>query len=460
MSLHTILLPDVGEGIAEAELVEWSVAVGDKVAEDDVLAIVMTDKAAIEVPSSVTGKVLSLGGEIGEVIAIGSPLVEIEIEGDSEAESFEAHDAAAQSEEIATDKDNVSEAELNGHATLLTREDVALVPTVVEERKTLKHSRVDKDAGFNEPAVTSSRKDKVLASPAVRARAKRLAIDLSSVTGFGEFGRIRHEDLDDYLLGHKDLKSKPHTSERSFEGETKFVGENREEGEVKEVKVVGMRRKIAEQMALSKSRIPHITLVEEIDVTPLEEFRTALNEKYVDIRPKLTLLPFLMKAMVEALKEFPNFNAHYDDEKGVVHQHSTISIGMAAQTDNGLMVPVVKDVAARSLWNCAEEITRLSSLARAGKIGTEDLRGGTITLSSLGHLGGVVSTPIINHPEVAIVGVNKIATRPDWDGERFHPRKMMNLSSGFDHRIIDGFDAAQFVQKIKMTLEAPYSLVD
>ena len=460
MSLHTILLPDVGEGIAEAELVEWSVAVGDKVVEDDVLAIVMTDKAAIEVPSSVTGKVLSLGGEIGEVIAIGSPLVEIEIEGDSEAEISEAHDAAAQSEEIATDKDDVIEADLNGHATLPVREDVALVPTVVEERKTLKHSRVDKDAGFNEPAVTSSRKDKVLASPAVRARAKRLAIDLSSVPGFGEFGRIRHEDLDDYLLGHKDLKSKPQTSERSFEGATKFVGENREEAEVKEVKVIGMRRKIAEQMALSKSRIPHITLVEEIDVTPLEEFRTALNEKYADIRPKLTLLPFLMKAMVEALKEFPNFNAHYDDEKDVVRQYSIISIGMAAQTDNGLMVPVVKDVADRSLWNCAEEITRLSSLARAGKIGTEDLRGGTITLSSLGPLGGVVSTPIINHPEVTIVGVNKIATRPHWDGESFQPRKMMNLSSGFDHRIIDGFNAAQFVQKIKATLEAPYSLVD
>ena len=461
MSLHTILLPDVGEGIAEAELVEWSVAVGDKVAEDDVLAIVMTDKAAIEVPSSVTGKVLSLGGEIGEVIAIGAPLVEIEIEGDSEAETSEAHDVVAQSEEIATDKDDVIEADLNGHATLLVREDVAVVPTVVEEGQALTHSRADKDAGFNEPSVTSSRKDKVLASPAVRARAKRLAIDLSAVAGFGELGRIRHEDLDDYLLGRKDLKSKPHTSsERSFEGESKFVGENREEGEVREVKVIGMRRKIAEQMALSKSRIPHITLVEEIDVTPLEEFRTALNEKYVDIRPKLTLLPFLMKAMVEALKEFPNFNAHYDDEKGIIRQHSTISIGMAAQTDNGLMVPAVKDVAARSLWNCAEEITRLSSLARAGKIGTEDLRGGTITLSSLGPLGGVVSTPIINHPEVAIVGVNKIATRPDWDGERFHPRKMMNLSSGFDHRIIDGFDAAQFVQKIKATLEAPYSLVD
>ena len=454
MSMHTILLPDVGEGIAEAELVEWSVAVGDKVAEDDVLAIVMTDKAAIEVPSSVTGKVLSLGGEIGEVIAIGAPLVEIEIEGVSEADTSEADDGAAQSEEIATDKDDVVEAELNGHTTLFVREDVVVVPTVVEEEQVLKHSRVDKDAGFNKASVTSSRKDKVLASPAVRVRAKRLAIDLSVVPGFGELGRIRHEDLDDFLLGRKDLKSKPHTSERSFVGETK------EEGEVREVKVIGMRRKIAEQMALSKSRIPHITLVEEIDVTPLEEFRTALNEKYADIRPKLTLLPFLMKAMVEALKEFPNFNAHYDDEKGIIRQHSTISIGMAAQTDNGLMVPAVKDVAARSLWNCAEEITRLSSLARAGKIGTEDLRGGTITLSSLGPLGGVVSTPIINHPEVAIVGVNKIATRPYWDGERFHPRKMMNLSSGFDHRIIDGFDAAQFVQKIKATLEAPYSLVD
>jgi 2-oxoisovalerate dehydrogenase E2 component (dihydrolipoyl transacylase) len=455
MSLHTIILPDVGEGIAEAELVEWSVTVGDRVNEDDVLAIVMTDKAAIEVPSSVSGKVMSLGGEVGEVLAIGSSLVEIEIEGGNGTELAEGGGAGAddgETQQVELRPDAIVETGMSSHETLLAEErivekEVAVLPSVVEEKSVQQF--LDKDADtLKEPNVTSFRGDKVLASPAVRARAKRLDVDLGGVPGFGPLGRIRHEDLDDYLLGNKDLKAKPKITQRSLEGE------------VTEVKVIGMRRKIAEQMALSKSRIPHITLVEEVDVTPLEEFRAALNEKYASIRPKLTLLPFLMKAMVKALQEHPQFNGHYDDEKNVVRHNSTISIGMAAQTDNGLMVPVVKDVVGRSLWNCAEEITRLSSLARAGKIGTEDLGGGTITLSSLGSFGGIVSTPIINYPEVAIVGVNKIATRPFWDGEAFKPRKIMNLSSGFDHRIIDGFDAAHFVQKIKASLEAPYSLVD
>lgn len=439
MSLHTIKLPDVGEGIAEAELVEWSVAVGDEVSEDDVLAIVMTDKAAIEVPSSVSGKVMSLGGEVGEVMAIGSLLVEIEI---AAGEGAGPDDDDLQKEELKPDAVDV-----NFSKEKLAEEEVTVLPSVVKD-KSVQELLERPDDSVKGPNVTSAPHDKVLASPAVRARAKRLDIDLGGVPGFGPLGRIRHEDLDDYLLGNKDFKIKPQMPSRQLEGD------------VTEVKVIGMRRKIAEQMALSKSRIPHITLVEEIDVTALEEFRAALNEKYSSIRPKLTVLPFLMKAMVEALHEQPQFNAHYDDEHGVIRQNSLVSIGIAAQTDNGLTVPVVSDVASRSLWNCAEEIVRLSTLARDGKIGVQDLGGGTITLSSLGSLGGIVSTPIINHPEVAIVGVNKIATRPIWDGEAFKPRKIMNLSSGFDHRIIDGFDAAVFVQKLKTCLETPYSLVD
>lgn len=439
MSLHTIKLPDVGEGIAEAELVEWSVSVGDIVNEDDVLAIVMTDKAAIEVPSSVSGKVMSLGGEVGEVMAIGSSLVEIEI---AAGEGAGPDDDDLQKEELKSDA-----VDINFSKEKLTEEEAAVIPTVVKE-KSFQELLERPDDSVKGPNVTSAPHDKVLASPAVRARAKRLDIDLGGVPGFGPLGRIRHEDLDDYLLGNKDFKIKPQMPSRQLEGD------------VTEVKVIGMRRKIAEQMALSKSRIPHITLVEEIDVTALEEFRAALNEKYSSVRPKLTVLPFLMKAMVETLHEQPQFNAHYDDEHGVIRQNSLVSIGIAAQTDNGLTVPVVSDVASRSLWNCAEEIVRLSTLARDGKIGVQDLGGGTITLSSLGSLGGIVSTPIINHPEVAIVGVNKIATRPIWDGEAFKPRKIMNLSSGFDHRIIDGFDAAVFVQKLKTCLETPYSLVD
>ncbi|MEP3475614.1 MAG: dihydrolipoamide acetyltransferase family protein [Hyphomicrobiales bacterium] len=439
MSLHTIKLPDVGEGIAEAELVEWSVAVGDEVSEDDVLAIVMTDKAAIEVPSSVSGKVMSLGGEVGEVMAIGSLLVEIEI---AAGEGAGPDDDDLQKEELKPDAVDV-----NFSKEKLAEEEAAVLSTVVKE-ESAQELLERYDENVKTLNVTSTPHNKVLASPAVRARAKRLDIDLGGVPGFGPLGRIRHEDLDDYLLGNKDFKVKPQMPSRQLEGD------------VTEVKVIGMRRKIAEQMALSKSRIPHITLVEEIDVTALEEFRAALNEKYSSVRPKLTVLPFLMKAMVEALHEQPQFNAHYDDEHGVIRQNSLVSIGIAAQTDNGLTVPVVSDVASRSLWNCAEEIVRLSTLARDGKIGVQDLGGGTITLSSLGSLGGIVSTPIINHPEVAIVGVNKIATRPIWDGEAFKPRKIMNLSSGFDHRIIDGFDAAVFVQKLKTCLETPYSLVD
>ncbi len=439
MSLHTIKLPDVGEGIAEAELVEWSVAVGDEVSEDDVLAIVMTDKAAIEVPSSVSGKVMSLGGEVGEVMAIGSLLVEIEI---ADGKSAGPDDDELQKEELKPDA-----VDANFSKEKLAEEEVAVLPSVVKE-ESVQEILERHDESVKDLNVTSKPHDKVLASPAVRARAKRLDIDLGGVPGFGPLGRIRHEDLDDYLLGNKDFKIKPQMPSRQLEGD------------VTEVKVIGMRRKIAEQMALSKSQIPHITLVEEIDVTALEEFRAALNEKYSSVRPKLTVLPFLMKAMVEALQEQPQFNAHYDDEHGVIRQNSLVSIGIAAQTDNGLTVPVVSDVASRSLWNCAEEIVRLTTLARDGKICVQDLGGGTITLSSLGPLGGIVSTPIINYPQVAIVGVNKIAMRPFWDGEAFKPRKIMNLSSGFDHRIIDGFDAAVFVQKLKACLEAPYSLVD
>ena len=284
--------------------------------------------------------------------------------------------------------------------------------------------------------------EKPLASPAVRLRAREAGIDLRQVPGSGGAGRITHEDLDAFLARGSGA------ARRGSPGLTP-------RDDVEEIKVVGLRRKIAEKMALAKSRIPHITYVEEIDVTELEELRAKLNGAKRADRPKLTILPFLMRAMAKAIAEQPEINALYDDEAGLIRRHGGIHIGIAAQTPNGLVVPVVKHAEARDLWDCASEVNRLAEAAKAGSATRDELSGSTITVTSLGAMGGVATTPVINHPEVAIVGVNKIMVRPVWDGAQFVPRKMMNLSSSFDHRVIDGWDAAVFVQRIKALLETP-----
>jgi 2-oxoisovalerate dehydrogenase E2 component (dihydrolipoyl transacylase) len=282
--------------------------------------------------------------------------------------------------------------------------------------------------------------DKPVASPAVRLRAHEAGIDLRQVPGTGPAGRITHEDLDAFLThGPQVAKAQGLVQDTS----------------VQHVKVIGLRRKIAEKMAVAKSRIPHITYVEEVDVTALEDLRTTLNATKRADKPKLTLLPFLMRAMVKAIADQPHLNAIYDDEAGVVHQHGGVHIGIATQTGSGLMVPIVRHAEARDIWDCATELTRLSEAAKAGLATREELSGSTITITSLGAMGGIVTTPVINYPEVAIIGVNKIMVRPVWDGSTFIPRKMMNLSSSFDHRIIDGWDAAVFVQRIKTLLETP-----
>jgi 2-oxoisovalerate dehydrogenase E2 component (dihydrolipoyl transacylase) len=279
-----------------------------------------------------------------------------------------------------------------------------------------------------------------LASPAVRLRAKEAGIDLRQVPATGPAGRVSHEDLDAFIARGPGGDAAAGLSQKNT---------------VEEIKIVGLRRKIAERMALSKSHIPHITIVEEVDATALEELRAKLNERAGTGRPKLTLLPFLIRAMVRAVAEQPNLNALYDDEAGVVRQHGGVHIGVAVQTANGLVVPVLKHAEARDLWNCGVEVIRLAAAARSGSATREELTGSTITITSLGSLGGIATTPIINHPEVAIVGVNKIAIRPVWDGTGFIPRKMLNLSSSFDHRVVDGWDAATFVQRIKGLLEVP-----
>ena len=385
MGVFTIILPDVGEGIAEAELTEWHVKIGDVVKEDDVLAVVMTDKAAIEVPSEKEGTVTWLAGEVGDTIAIGAALVKLDVQD-------------------------------GGNEGANTKNDT--------------HDVVIEVASPAPPVI-----EKPQAGPSVRKRAKEASVSLQDITGTGPAGRITHEDMDKFLAPVPSVQS--------------------QKVEVKQIKITGMRRKIAEKMALSKSRIPHITIVEEVDMTDLEDLRGKLNAKYKDSRAKLTILPFMMRAIVEAVRAQPEINAHFDDAANVVSQYSDIHIGVATQTAAGLSVPVVKNVQTLALWDSAQNMSQLSELARNGKATRDDLTGSTITITSLGALGAIASTPIINHPEVAIVGINKMAMRPMWDGQQFQPRNMMNISCSFDHRVIDGYDAALFVQKLKTLLETP-----
>ena len=434
MGERIVKLPDVGEGVAEAELVEWSVSVGDMVREDAVLASVMTDKATVEIPSPADGKVVWVAGEIGEKLAVGSPLVRIEVAGEGDGPEPEPEPEEEGSESEALEKPRPSRRPSGP-----PQDEVSPL-----ERQSTSRPRAEEAA----PAAVSKREagpvrrvgGRPLASPAVRQRARDAGIDLRRVQGSGPAGRIVHADLDAFLEAGPQAAAAPGLGA---------------DNSVREVKIVGLRRRIAERMALAKSRIPHITYVEEVDVTALEELRERLNASRGERGPKLTVLPFLMRAMVRAIGEQPMVNAHFDDEAGIVHQYGGVHVGVATQTPRGLVVPVVRHAEARDLWGCAAEIARLAEAARAGTASGEELAGSTITITSLGALGGLVTTPIINRPEVAIVGVNKIQVRPMWDGNAFQPRKMMNLSSGFDHRVVDGWDAAAFVQRVKALLETP-----
>ncbi|WP_249689330.1 dihydrolipoamide acetyltransferase family protein [Stappia sp. WLB 29] len=436
MGIFTITLPDIGEGIAEAELTEWNVAIGDEVQDEDVLGTVMTDKAAVEIPSTVAGKVVWLCGEPGDVIAIGAKFIQIEVEG--EGNDAAAADAPAPKAEADKVEDKAEKpAAAPAPEKPAPKSDAKPDAKAGAKAQPASPSQAARPAAAHRPLAAG---EKPLASPAVRRRAQEAGIDLRRVGGSGPAGRILHEDLDAYI------EHGPPTARQS--GRMPALG-------TRDVKVVGMRRRIAEKMALSKSRIPHITIVEEVDVTAVEELRGQLNAAHAASRGKLTLLPFVMRAIVMAVREQPEMNALYDDEGGVVRQYDGVHIGIATQTPAGLTVPVARHTEARSVWDCAAEVVRLAEAAREGKASREELSGSTITITSLGPLGAIATTPIINHPEVAIVGINKMAVRPLWDGKEFQPRKVMNISCSFDHRVIDGWDAAVFVQKLKSLLETP-----
>ncbi|MEQ8831431.1 MAG: dihydrolipoamide acetyltransferase family protein [Alphaproteobacteria bacterium] len=412
MGRYVVKLPDVGEGIAEAELVEWMVEVGDTVREDDALASVMTDKATVEIPSAAAGIVTWRGGEIGDVIAIGSELVHLDVPGFDDSGPKDAPEQGA--------------AEPGSQPSPSPQS-----PTPPKEPKPAQSEAAERP---NQVKLSTTR---VLAAPSVRRRALEAGIDLARIAGSGPGGRVVHADIE-----------KAAQNRRTESGQA-------EERPNEEVRVIGLRRKISERMSLSWSRIPHITIVEEVDVSALERLRGDMNARRKGDGIKLTVLPFLMRALVIAIGEQPALNATFDDEAKVVTQWGPIHIGIATQTDTGLTVPVVRHGENRSIRSLATELARVASAARDGSATREELTGSTITITSLGPLGALATTPIINHPEVAIVGVNRMSVRPYWNGNAFEPRMMMNLSSSFDHRVIDGWIAAVFVQRLKQLLETP-----
>ena len=414
MAVHIIKVPDVGEGIAEVELVAWHVEPDDMVAEDQGLADVMTDKASVEIPSPVAGRVLALGGEVGQMLAVGAELIRIEVAG-------------------------------AGKATAPTSAAASVAPTTNRSAASVAPA----SPAPARPALPPIRApaERPIASPAVRRRAWELGIDLKDVPASGIAGRIVRADLD----AHVAARGEPITPPRVGA----LAARDAERNDEQAVPVIGLRRRIALQMQESKRRIPHFSYVEELDVTEVEALRAALNARWAAERGRLTLLPLLMRAVVLAVREFPQINARFDDDAGIVTRHGAVHLGIATQTPHGLMVPVVRHAEARDLWAMAAEVARLADVARAGRATRAELSGSTITISSLGALGGIVSTPVINRPEVAIVAVNRIALRPMLRGGAIVPRQMMNLSSSFDHRVVDGIDGARFVQALRAKLEAP-----
>jgi len=407
MSEFVFKLPDLGEGLVEAEIAEWMVKVGDFVKEEDAIGAVLTDKAAVELSSPVTGRVLSLAGDIGDMVAVGAALI-----------SFETADDQAAADDSKADPVTAASAEV-----------------------TQASDSPEKPASPMTPPE-QAKNTKVLTSPSVRQHARDAGIDLTQINGTGPRGRILRSDLEAHLAGSaaQETAKAPPSSH------------------VTEIKVVGLRRIIAERMSAANREIPHFTYVEEIDITSLESLRQHLNNKNAAGEDKLTLLPFIGMALARVLKQFPQCNALYDRDRNIISQHQAVHLGIATQTPDGLKVPVVKHSESRSLQDLAAEIRRVSSAARENSAKRDELMGSTITITSLGKLGGIVTTPVINQPEVAIIGVNKAVDRPVVIDGQMVVRRIMNLSSSFDHRFVDGYDAAMMIQELKAMLEQPATI--
>ncbi|HEX8222928.1 MAG TPA: dihydrolipoamide acetyltransferase family protein [Allosphingosinicella sp.] len=459
MARYEFKLPDIGEGIAEAEIVAWHIKIGDMVREDQQLADMMTDKATVEMESPVAGKVIALAGEVGDQIPIGSVLVVFETEGAAAPAQVDGPPADQEGDHTTGEGDRADTQPLGDGMVAPTEGQEQVVPTTAQQQQPIMSSEVETPSrakpredggeglGSARPDVSTSldtngggERRHVLASPAVRQRARDLGIDLGQVKTAGD--RIRHSDLDAYLLYNGGAVARPGAARRQDET----------------VKVVGLRRKIAENMQEAKRRIPHFTLVEEYDVTALEQTRAMMNADRGQ-NPKLTMLPFLITAMARTLADYPQINARYDDDAQIITRSGAVHMGMATQTPNGLMVPVIRNAEARSVWQLAAEILRLAEAARTGKATRDELSGSTITLSSLGPMGGITSTPVINRPEVAIVAVNKVEERPVVVDGDLEIRKRMNLSLSCDHRVVDGWDAANFMQDLKKLIENPLKLL-
>ncbi|MCU0975482.1 MAG: 2-oxo acid dehydrogenase subunit E2 [Steroidobacteraceae bacterium] len=422
MSRFVFKLPDLGEGTVTAEIVEWKVKIGDHVEEDQVIAEMMTDKAAVEVPAPVSGTVVAVAGQPGDMVAVGSELIVFDTDGaGSPAQAAAPHAAASPA----------------------GSQPLAAAPPAAPAVAAAAVAQAAPEA-----AARGGGSGRVMASPATRRRALEAGIDLSQVAGSGPGGRIQPEDLDRLLAGGQAVNA---TAPAAAPVAAPRAG-------TEEIKVIGVRRLIAQRMTEAKRNIPHFAYVEEVDVTELESLRQHLNSRLPKGEAGLTFLPFIVAALTRVLADFPQCNAHYDEARGVIVRHHAVHVGIAAQTPDGLKVPVVKNAEARTLAGLAAEIRRVSEAARSGKASKEDLTGSTITVTSLGRLGGIVSTPVINAPEVAIVGVNKAIERPVVHNGAITVRRMMNLSSSFDHRFVDGFDAAAMIQALKDRLEHPATI--
>ncbi|QQN75486.1 dihydrolipoamide acetyltransferase family protein [Croceicoccus sp. YJ47] len=446
MGRYKFRLPDIGEGVAEAEIVEWHVKPGDEIAEDDPLCDVMTDKATVDMTTPVGGRIIAINGEVGEMKAVGSVLVEMEVEGAGNADNDAPAETASQPSDGASDRKDSDGQNSGGQ----DGDHVPQAGDPAPEPSPKAPADTPRPNPAPAPAPTPAPRAKVtpaptsssgkpyfaLAAPATRRRAAKLGLDLAKVPGTGRNGRVTPDDIEAYL---------------GSGGDSRYTVRDA----VEEKKIIGLRRKIADRMAEAKRNIPHITYVEEFDLTELEKLRAAMNEDRAEGQPKLTILPFFVRALVRVLPDFPQVNAHFDDANGMLQQFGAVHVGIATATPNGLMVPVVRNAETLTVWESADEIARLSTAARDGTAGREELSGSTITITSLGPLGGITTTPIINRPEVAIIGPNKLVDRPVVEGSFMSVRKIMNVSCGFDHRIIDGYEAALFVQKMKRLLEHP-----